>query len=140
MGSIGSMPTGRDVVDLAEGFVAGDGDGTGEVEGAQGLGVKAGEGEAVGVADGPVEPIGAAMALIAEEEAVAGGKRGIPKGTLGMGGEEPEAPRRIRVLAESVEGRMDMIVQLLPIIHAGAAEVAIVEGKSEGFDEVEGSS
>lgn len=139
MGRGGSMPIGLGKLKLAECFVTGDGDGAGEVEGAERFRMEAGDGEAVWVTDCLMEPIGATMALVAEEEAIAREEGSVPEGAFGVGGKEPEPAGGGGVLLEGLKRRMDMELKLLPVIHSGAAEVFVVEGEAEGFDEVEGS-
>lgn len=123
-------------MDLAEGFVGDDGDGAGEVEGADGGGMD-GDTEAgvwVCVEDGLWDSAG----FRAEDEGIAWevGDAGVE--ARGGGGIEPAAgggggqcgfaggPRGVEVEGDGV-----------PVIEAGAAEVAVIEGEAEGLDEVE---
>ena len=84
---------------LAERLVSGDSRRSREIQGAQ-LGVCLRDGDAL-FTDLLVEPVGSALALVAEDQTVAIGIPGIPVGLFRPGGEEPEA---VRTVGAGLEG------------------------------------
>jgi hypothetical protein len=101
-GGLSVKPLGSPVMELPESLVGGDPDRGGQVERAQGLLIEAGQVNAVIVADFLMQPVGAAVALAAEEEGVPRLEAGLPVGPAGVGGEEPDAAGEISGLAESL--------------------------------------
>lgn len=126
----------RGVLELAEGLIGGDADRGGEVEGTQLVAAELREGEAIGEADLLVQPVGTAMSLVSEEQAVAFLEAGGPVGPLGVGGEEPEPAGNGAAFPEGFPGIMDPEVKVLPVIHPAASQVTVLKGKPEGPDEV----
>jgi len=124
-------------MDLAEGLVGGDPDSGGKVEGTEGMGAEAGKGEAVGVANGLMEPVRASVSLVAKEEGVSGVETYGPEGRGGMGREEPDTVRKSGGHLEDLPRGVTMDIKLIPVVHAAATKVAILEGKPEFTDEVE---
>lgn len=121
---------------LAEDFKGSDSDGCGEVKGAQRGGRETGEGDAVGIADFGVQPIGGSVALIAKKQAIPRCEIGVPKRLPCVGGEEPAPLGGRGVLAESAIIVMDMQVQMFPVIHTTAFQLAVADREAEGSDQV----
>lgn len=71
---------------MAEGFVGSDADAGGEVEGAEGV-VEVADFDAAIDSDPGVEPVGSAVPLVPEDEAVAGEVSDVPVGAGSMGRE-----------------------------------------------------
>ena len=122
--------------DLAEGFVGGYSGAGGEVEGAEAL-VAVRYGNAMAGLHGPVEPVGAAGSFVAEDEAVAVRKIGLPEGFGGFGGEEPEAFGFLRGFEEILTRIVVDDIERFPVVHAAALEVAVGDLESERVNEVE---
>ena len=121
---------------LAEGFEEDEGGAVGEVEGA-GLGIEHGDAKPVGGVFCE-EGFREAGGFAAEDEVVAGlvGDFGVVSGTVGL--DEPEAGGGGKGLAEGGPVGPAVPGDLLPVVHAGAFELAVVELEAEGFDEMEG--
>ena len=123
-----------------EGGVEGDGGGGREVQGTDVVGADGDARPGIGV--GGEEGIGESAGFGAEDKGVAGAVGDGVVAAVGGGGEE--------VQAVGVGGReigegggpvgVDADVDGIPVVEAGAAEVFVVDGKAEGFDEVEDGS
>lgn len=123
-------------VEAAECLEGGDADGSGKVKGAQwGVG-ECGDGEALWVADEIVEPLRGSVAFVAEEEAIALCVGGVPERRLCFGGEKPEAGGGEGRGDKGVKIVMDMDIEVVPVVHTGAAQVAVGDVKAEGADQV----
>lgn len=130
----------RRMVQLAKGLVGGNSDRGGKVEGTQGVIGKTGQAEPERVADLSVKRVRASVAFVSEEKGVSGTEGGIPVGALRMGGEEPDPGGAAGSGPEGFPGFVAVEVQLTPVIHSAALEVAVIEGKAEGADKVEAGS
>ena len=122
---------------LPQGFEKDDGDAVGEVERA-GVGVEHGEVEpAVAVA---FEELGGeAGGFASEDKIVIGSESGVSVSAGAVGFDEPEAGGRGKLLFEVGPVFPAMPGEVLPVVHARAFQLFVVELKSEGLDEVQGS-
>ena len=111
--------------EAAEGFVGGDGDGVGEVDGARVVAGHGDAGEAVGVARVVVR--GKSGGFAAEDQCAGGGEGGLVERALGLGAEEAEGIG-VAVGEVVVEAVVEGEVEVGPVVEAGAADVAFVEG------------
>jgi hypothetical protein len=123
---------------LAEGFVEDEGGAVGEVEGAGG-GVEHGDVEG-GVGVLAEEPAREAGGFAAEDEVIAGLKGGGGVGARAVGLDQPEPWVGGELGGEGWPIGPAPPIELLPVIHAGAFELAIIEFEAKGFDEVEGGA
>ena len=89
-----------------------------------------GDAEAVGFAEGFVEPGGGAGGFVAEEEAVFVGVGRVPVGFFGLGGEEPEAAGGAGVFLEGFPVVVVEDVEGFPVVHAAALEVAVGDAEA----------
>ena len=107
----------------------------GEIQG-PGIGIEHGDSEPV-IAVLFQERLGEAGGFAAEDEVIVGAVLGVGVEFGAVGFDEPEAGvggealREVGPIFPAVPG------ELLPVIHAGAFELGIVQFEAEGFDEVE---
>jgi hypothetical protein len=132
----GSRPRSSEQTGLAEGFVGGDAGGGAQVERAQ-VGVGVGDFHAVFDADLVVQPVGRAGAFVAKDEAVTVGKLGGPEILRGFRRKQPQAARGDGAGAKRGPVGVFVHIERIPVVHAGAAQVAVVDRKSERVDEVQ---
>ena len=121
---------------LAKGLEEDDGDAVGEVEGAA-FGVGHGDVEPA-VAGGFEEGVRKAGGFTAEGKDIAGGE---PSRVVGAGRallDEPDAGVGGKMLEEGGPVGPAPPLEVLPVVHAGAAELAVVEIEAKGLDEVKG--
>ena len=120
---------------LAQGLEEDDGHAVGQVQGT-GLGVGHGDVDPT-IRGGFKKGAGQAGGLASEDEDVAGGKRGVVIGARGSLLDEPRSAARAQVSDKGVPVGPSMPGDVLPVVHAGAAELAVVEVEPEGLDEVQ---
>src|SRR5262249_27504629 len=77
------------------------------------------------------QSLGKAASFGAEDEGVARRESGIGIGTLGLGAEIPQGAW-FQSLFGFAQGVHDAKVQMVPVIEAGPAKVAVIEMKSQG--------
>ena len=73
----------------------------------------------------------------AEDQKIAGAKGHLVIGPPGFGRKEKEAPRSFARLAQLLERIPELHVDFLPVIETRPFQLAIVDGKSEGLDQVQ---
>ena len=122
---------------MPEGFVDGDGDGAGKVEGADVVGPDGDAEDGVGAFG--EQTGGEALGFATENEGVAGGE-GCVVVAAGAAGAEQEEAVRAEGLGARGPGGVDGDLDGFPIIQAGPAQVGVVDREAEGFDEVEAGS
>jgi hypothetical protein len=123
-------------MELAERFVGGDTDGGGEIEGAERMIAEAREGEAVYL-ELLVERFRATVPFVAEEKRITRAEGGVPERGLGMGGKEPDPLWKEGRILKGLPGRMEVNIEVLPVVHATSAQVAVLERKAKGPDKVQ---
>ena len=121
-------------IDLAEGFVDHHGDGAGEVERADVLGLDGDAADGIGVRGQQV--VGQSLGLAAEDQRVAGAVFDVRVGPGTAGAVEEKAGGSERVEAGLPRG-MDLYLDGIPIVEAGAAELGVGDLKAQRLDQME---
>lgn len=86
------------------------------------------------------EGFGQALGFATEKKKVAVAVVGVPKRSVGFGGEHPGAGRRPGSFEKMGPGIPDVDVAFVPVVHAGTAEGFFIKGKSEGSDQMQTGS
>lgn len=121
-------------VDLTEGFVDDDGDGAGEVEGADVVSVNGDATDGIGM--GGEQVVGKTFGFAPEDEGIAGTVSGLGVGA-GTAGAVKEKTGGSEGLKASGPRGMDLHLDGIPVVEPGAAELGVGDFESQRFDKME---